>query len=250
MARTVSLTTLLAEVRYRADAESLTARHPDSSLTRAINQSIQRLREKVSQLGYHLYLTSSTGTTSVGPVTGFSYGSIPWPSGAVRIFGIDVTYQNGDIRTLAPIQFEERNDFRDAYGQNQGIPYAFHVLNIGAESGSSVTPGTIALFPAPNAAYPYAIWYMPTFTDLAAGSDVFNGVDGWEEWIIWDVVAKVAARDNDMQTCYAIAVNERDRLWADVLVAAKTIQRAGPARRNDVAARNRTNRTQSFWRRS
>lgn len=248
MSRAVSLTQLQDEIRYRADIQTMLARHPNADLTRAINQSIQRLREKVSQKS-RMFLASTLGSCTVGPLAGYSFGTIPWPATAVRIYGIDVTYQANDIRTLEYIQWNERNDFRDAYGTNNGIPVAFTTYNIGTESTNTIAAGNIAIFPAASSTYAYAIWFLPVFVDLVTGTDVWNGVDGWEEWVVWDVVKKVTARDNDMANCYAIASAEQDKVWLDVEKAAGSIQRAMPARRNDMAARQRNNRSQSFYRR-
>lgn len=249
MPRAVTLAQLRADVRYRADIENMTARHPDATVNRHINESWQHLREKVSDVGYHTYLKAAAGTLTAGPVAPFSFSTITLPIDCSHVYGIDITVAATDIRSLQPLSWNERNSFRDPYGSNTGIPFGFHVYNIGTESAASVTAGTAALLPAASQGFPYVVWYLPAWNDVTSDSNVFDGVAGWEEWVVWDAVTKVSAKDNDMQQCYAIAVAERDRVWADVQRSAANIQRAGPMKRVDIAGRNRANRMDAYWRR-
>lgn len=252
MARTRTLGELAADVRYLADIEGATARHPDANLYRLINESWQSLRELCTANGHRLYLTSTTGTLTAGATSGASFGSLPLPASCVRVFALDVVDSNGDRHSLDPIDFSQRNEFQDIWnGPSTGLPRFFHIYNIGTEATTTVTQGTLALLPAPDAEYSYTLWYLPSWTDLTNTSHVFNGVAGWEEWVLWDVVLKICARDNDMQATAAIATQERGKAEQQILAAANHVQRAGPANRVDAASRGRREdkrRLDRFWR--
>lgn len=242
MARTATMAQMIADVRWRADIEAMTTRHTDEKIARQLNQSIQALRVKVSDAGGGLYLKPTTPTTmTAGALAGYAFGTVPHPADAVGIYGIDVTAASGDIRSLEPGSWSERNAYQDRYGNAQGFPVLYVPYNIGAESTTSVTAGKIALFPAPDAAYTYSIWYLPTWVDIAYTNTtyVFDGYSGWEEWPVWDTVIKIAARDADMQNVAAIANGERQRVWDEVVLPSCRIQKSGPKQRIDVVGMRR-----------
>ena len=245
---TITLANLRNLVRWRSDTLGLTTRHPDSNLNTDINASWQSMRELVSDNGHQLYLANTTGTMTPGPLAGFSFGTIQWPTGAARIYAIDVTVAANDIRSLDPVPFSQRNDFRDAFGQSSGIPVGFHVYNIGSENATGITSGTIAVFPAPTTAYPYAIWYLPQWVAITNDAYVFNGMANWEDWVVWDCVVRLASRDNNMANTYQIAIGEREKAEQRLLRAANSVQRVGPGRRVDIAARSRWTKRLAFWR--
>ena len=252
MSRARTLLQLRTRVRKLADIgpDTTTGRHTNSDVNTMINESWQAMRELVSDNGHELYLKSSTpATMTVGPLTGFSFGTVPVPADCVRIYGIDVTVSAIDIRSLDPATFRDRNQYRDAYGGASGIPVVFHVYNMGVENGASITQGSIALYPAPDRAYTYVIWYLPSWTDITSDTNVFDGMVGWDDWVCWDCVTKLAAADNDMATTYAIAQQERDQAKQRMLKGANAVQRVGPTQRMDIAGRQRTSRFWSVWRR-
>jgi len=226
MARTRTLTNLLADVRYQADVEGLTLRHPDANLTRAINQSIQEFREMLSENGSPYYLTSSTGpgSTPVGPTSGLAYGevTITTPTDIVRIYGVDLTV-GSRVVSLQPTSFNERNDCQGY----TSIPEKFFTY--------STTK--LGFLPAADAAYPIRIWYLPVGTDLSAGGDTFDGQVGWEEWVVFSAAVKLVTRD-DYPERYGMLVAERDRIGAKILSAATKRVRAGPLKRQDFRGRH------------
>lgn len=238
--RAVTLATLIDEVRKRADIEAMTARHTDAWLTTEINRSWQTFRSKLTKLGNPMYLKwSGSATTSVGPATGRAFGEISFPSDAYEIFGIDLVVSSNDIRTLTPCSLTERNNFWSVYGQATGTPRHFFIENVGTESTTSVTAGKIALLPAPDRAYTYYVAYVPAWTDITNTTYAFDGVGGWDEWVIWDVVLKVCARDNDMMGTAQIAMAMQQKAWDEVIAPAAKIQHAGPSQRVDVARMRR-----------
>lgn len=241
MARTATLTVLLAQVRYLGNIQGMTARHSDSDLTRAINQSIQHFREKVSAHGSRNYLLHSTGTLATGATSPFAFTVLDLSAltpAVVRVFGIDITVQ-GRIVPLEQVDFDSRNDFQD-WGtvslQREPVAYA------------NYQQAKVAILPASNAAYPYTVHYLPVFADLVNGSDVFDGVVGWEEWVVWDVLLKVLQRD-EYAAIVAQATAERDRVWADIERNCNPVKSGGIVRRVDSRElrSDRVRRRTSWW---
>jgi len=219
MARTVTLLQLRTDISYQADiVTGTTGRYTTDMLNRFINQSIQRFRERVSQEGIQHYLVSATGSISAGATSPYPFATLDMSAfspNVVRTFGVDITYQNV-VRTLQHRPLAERS----AWGGPQivGMP----------EAWSHIQTDLLAILPAPDQAYPYTIWYLPLAADLSSDVDTFDGVAGWEEFIVWDVVTRVITRDQ-YAAAYQLAVTERDRVWADVLRAATRVTAAGGA---------------------
>lgn len=223
--RTRTLTNLLADVRWQADQLGATVRHDDSSLTRALNQSIQRFREWVSDNGFAYYLVPSTpGSLPVGATSPYAFGQLDISAvtpAVVRIYGLDVTV-NGEIISLDPVAFGERNSFQH-FEDSGGIPVAF----------SMYSNTKIAILPPSQSAYQYVLWYLPVASDLSSGSDTFDGIAGWEEWLVWDMLIKIIVRD-DAPNAAQIALTERDRIQADILKRSRNLQRVGPMVKRDT----------------
>lgn len=241
MARTVRLDVLRQQIQYLADIQGMTARHATSDLNRAINQSIQHFREKVSQHGLRNYITHATGTLTSGATSPFAFTVLDLSAvspAVVRVFGIEITIR-GRIQPLELIDFENRNDFQDwTFGPISDEPTAW----------APYQQARVAILPASNAAYPYTVFYLPVLPDLTNDSDTFDGVVGWEEWVAWDALIKVLQRDQYPQV-YATATAERDRIWADIERNCNPAKSGGLVKRVDSRElrQDRMRRRSSWW---
>ncbi len=219
MARTVALSVLRSDVRRQADIGGATVRHTDAQLNRYINQSIQAFRERISDEGSTHYLVSGAGTLGVGPTSPYPFYQLDLSSlspALVRTYGIDVTFPGGQVVTLAHVPFEERAKYgTTAQG---GVPQAW----------AHFRTDQVAILPASDSAYTDVVWYLPKFTDLSADGDTFDGVAGWEEWVVWDVVTQVIARDQFPQA-YQIAEARRAEVEQRVIRGATKVSQAGGA---------------------
>ncbi len=201
------------------------SRYTPALLTRLINQSIQRFRERVSNEGMTHFLVSTSGTLQ-GPTNPYAFEVLDLsdvsPS-IVRTYGVDITWQ-GKVSTLSYRPFTERNEYSDV---GAGVPIAW----------SQYQTRTLAIMPGANGDYPYTVWYLPVLADLVNDSDTFDGVAGWENWVVWDVVCQLAARDQ-----YDEALKQfgflRDGIWQDIIRGATKVTAAGGA----VVGRDTTRR--------
>lgn len=219
MARNATLLTLRTDISDQADfagAIGSTSRYTTTQLNRWINQSIQRFRERLSNEGAQHYLTHATGTLTVGATSPFAFGTLDLSAASpsvVRIYGFDITV-NGETKSLTHVPFTERDRFGGAL--NTGEPVAW----------SNYGTAKLAIFPPPDTAYTYVVWYLPVLADLSSDGDNFDGVAGWEDFIVWDVVCRSIVKDQYPQA-YATAVNERERTWADIVQNATRVTSAG-----------------------
>lgn len=241
MARPVSLATLEASIRWQADQMGATLRHTSNDLAREINSSIQRLRTFVSDCGLPYYLKSKGGTLTVGPGTAIdgvtpNYGTLTLPTASGlsfrAIYGLDVRLPSNEFIALDVVPISARND----YGNTTGFPLACSVLD----------PGVLAIFPAPDAAYSYLLRYLPVSVDLALSDDTFDGQEGWERWIIWDVLHKILHRDSKPELIASVK-QERAEIEREIRHEAARGQRSQPSRRRDTRGQRKRTEAIARW---
>ena len=133
----------------------------------------------------------------------------------VRTYAVDLIVQ-GETKTLVHVPFEERARFGSSVSLSEPVAW------------SNYQTAKVAIMPAPGSAYSAVVWYLPVLPDLVNDGDTFDGVAGWEEYIVWDVVCSVATRDQNQQG-YSLAQAERDGRFADILRAATKVSKAGGA---------------------
>ena len=214
MGRNSSLLQLRTDVANQCDfVVGTTTRYTPALLNRLINQSIQRFRERVSAEGMTHFLVATSGTLA-GQTSPYAFEVLDLSSvtpSVVRTYGFDVTI-NGMVRTLAHRPFNERNEYSDL---GPGVPVAW----------SQFQTRTLAVMPS-RGGDPYTVWYLPVLADLVNDSDTFDGVSGWENWVVWDVVTQLAARDQ-----YETAMKQfsflRDGIWQDIIRGASKVTAVG-----------------------
>jgi hypothetical protein len=232
-------TQLLADIRRASDNQSLTDRHPDADVLLDLNLSIRSLRGLLTSSGFRYFLTSATTALASTQVSGEQYSAIAWPSTAIQVNGVDVETATGagDWRPLRPITWGQRRDRPGLYPSTTGVPEEFAVLTLPQGSGASTTPGVIALFPAGNSGNA-KVWYLPQFTDLTA-SDVFLALPDWHEWVVQDVVERLAQMDDDQHETARIAAERRAAAWDRVISSVPAVISAGPLRPRRGGTRRR-----------
>jgi hypothetical protein len=240
VARTRTLEELREDVLWQSDNEGNTARVTPERLNRAINQSIQEFREAVSDAGHPYYLRESTGTLTIGATSPFPFGAITISAlspALLRPYGFDIQVGD-DWVTVDPGDFAERNDGQRLgwiSGPRTGQPLKFFLFN----------ETQLAYTPAADRAYPYILYYLPVGADLANDDDTFDGLAGWEEWVTYNAVAKLAIRDNHAEHLALVAA-ERQRLLEGILRRAPHRQRAGATTKTDVRGRSAVARSARF----
>jgi len=254
---TRTLALLVSDVTDRCDIAGFTARHPLATVRRHIIESYQALREMMIVAGsrrFASYYTLGVGT-GLTPVA-IGYGTVlrlgTNPSGSIVPLEhpqIVEAYVSGTWVPLDAIDMPEASQWRT---RSTATPAAWCLTGWGY--GDPTIDETayggmfsLLILPAFDAsAYPIRVWAAPVInlTDADATTLTLDG-PGFE-WIIWDVVVKISARDNDSASTYQIAQIERDKTEARILAAVKTERRA-TVQRSDVFGGNSRNRWRRRW---
>lgn len=244
MAHPKTIKELEDAVRWQSDQERAELRHTSERLRYAINQSIQRYMEMVSENGDPHYLVEHSGILPAGEAETEFGTRLPWGKldirpvepGVVRIYGFDVEISPGVIIELDAIGFNQRNDFQN-YWTSESAPVAFFGYN----------RYTLGVVPAPVASYKYTLWYLPEQPMLMGDEDEWDPcVPGGEQWIVWDVMHKIYQRDN-YPALVAGVVREREGVWRDILRRISTHTRVGVAHRIDTRGRRLRNAARNLW---
>lgn len=213
-------------------------RHPTAWVNGILNDSFRSLRAFVTARRFNLYKLSTTAAALpvVPPVTGETYAEIPWPITATDILGVDVLLTTGyGWFPLEPVEWDERRNFIQSplFGSNMYSPTAFSVVSQGTVAGAVYTTGTIALFPLP-AAGSYKVWFLPEHVDVTVDANLYLfGDEDWAQWVIWEGVRRIAARDNDSNNRLAEAARQLNPKAPDTVAyriaqSAPRHVRAGP----------------------
>lgn len=218
MARTRTTADLVADVRWQADVEGEFARHTTQQIEIALNQSNQAFRLMISSLSDYYKKKSATLTIAANDST------VPIPTDLVRLYGFDIQV-SGKWRELFEFQFSERNDYEDSWSST-GPPTYFRQRDA----------SLIDIMPASDGVYSYRLWYLPTGDELDADTD-FDGIAGWEDWLIFDTAIRISTRDAGINDNFELLQAELARIEARIKTEAgkRTTPKSG--RRLDTRGR-------------
>jgi hypothetical protein len=180
MARTVQLSDLRTAARQRADMEN-SQFISDDELNSYINLSAAELYDLIVGSYEEYYLKSYN--VAVSPNT----DTYPLPSDFYKLKGVDLVVDPaGNAVTLKPFIFAERNAYLFTPTWNiVGLAYLrYHIQG-----------GNIRFVPVPSSYETIKLWYTPTLKLLVNDTDKFDGIDGWEEYIITDAAIKMLQKE-------------------------------------------------------
>jgi len=159
MASTVTLGSLKTQTRQRANMENSNF-VTDAELVLYINSAIQELYDMLVEAAEDYYTISSSivcdGVTSTYAV----------PSGFYKLMGVDYTLGSDPI-PMEKYTFLDRNRYSSS--DNRVVRYR-------------LIKDSIVFQPIP-AAQTMTLWYIPAFTPLALDADLFDGINGWEDFV-------------------------------------------------------------------
>jgi hypothetical protein len=217
---------------YRCDLEGILDRHPTFSLTIEVNASMRVLRQKMATNDVQSVLTTTAllNLPTTAALSGAAYwAELPWPADAVSVHGLDVLI-NGEWDTIEPGVLMQRQRHQSRAGRGE----LFH-SHAGAMwcpkslPQATATPGAIMVFPIPGGGQ-YVLWYLTQWVDIITDTQELPGQEAWLQWVIWDVGIKALIRDVGEGGSEQLnrAIQERDRLWADIKPAVQRVTKAGP----------------------
>lgn len=235
MART--LADLEADIRFLFDIEGFTARHSQAAIFRRINAAYRTLRDRLTSAGCPVYLTS----TEVAQATA---GRTVGHSGTVLSDAVMTTFAVVDsiaVRDglswvpLRPASASEAPLYGD--GATTGIPEAWAVVGVSAESGTSTTGQHLAVlvWPPLDVARTFRVKGLQAWVDLTTATDAIPDTLGALDYCIAAVGVDLATRDDDV-ALHQARTAEREAVYRDVLRRAKQ-REPGTKRRVDVRGR-------------
>lgn len=180
MAANVTLGTLRSLSRQRADMES-SGFVQDPELDNYINLGAQELYDLLVSK-YEDYYTATPVTASVTATE--SITSVALPATFYKLRGVDVNLGEG-YQTIHPFPFEERNRFTNSALAN------LSPLNISYR----LRGNNIDFYAPPGTVINYRLWFIPAMTRLVNSADVFDSVNGWEEYIVLDAAIRMKTKE-------------------------------------------------------
>lgn len=234
---------LVSDVTDRCDTTGFTTRHPVATVRRRIIESYHALRDLMTSAGSKRWLVGPialTTTSAQWDHRGYC-AQVPLAAGTSTMTPYErplilLTQVDGIWTELKPIAVGEIFDFYQP-SNGYGKPAAWALSGTPeATATESTDGGQFTLSIAPDfdpTAYPIQ-FFAVSVIDVADSDSTTLTLDGpGFEWLVWDAVTKIAARDNDTANTYAIASAERQRAESRILAGIRD-ERKNTIQRRDV----------------
>jgi hypothetical protein len=208
--------------------DDTTGRHPKAAVCRYINDSYRSIRSWSVTVGFRDFITpGGIALLPAEPEPSETYGVIELPASALSLQGVDVLV-NDRWHSLEQVDWESRRSLQPR-GGNCYRPLWFAVRNRALVSGSSVEPGSIALFPF-SANGSYRLFTLEEWTDITADEDllVFPS-QAWFDAVTYEVALKlVALKDGDNTRRGSWLQTKLDEAKTTILATVPKLTQAGP----------------------
>ena len=199
MSNSITLAVIRQHIRERGDVVNdpfIT----DSELNTMINASYASLYNLQVSLNQDYFVNESSMAVSSG------VDSYPLPTDFHKCLGDDVLADGTKYIPLKKFVFAERN--------RHGI------------MRYTIQANNLKLRPIPNGDYTLKLYYVPIYTQLTTDSSTLDGVNGYEEYIVWDCVVKCRQKKEEDPS---IALSERERIRGEIMEAAAERDSSAPA---------------------
>lgn len=160
----------------------------DAELTEYVNNGAQDLYDKlVAARGHEFYAATDTFST----VAGTTDYALPadWYSTIVLV----ATDGGGTYQRLRAWNYDDYHELLNT--QVQGTAYTCR---------ARVSDTNVVLLPAPTEVFTVRHVYIPTFTRLASDSDTFDGINGWEEYVVLWAARAMLTKEESLEQAAAI----------------------------------------------
>lgn len=226
---------MLTSVRQRANVENQTGFLTDPEIRGYINEAAADLWDMLIEARGQEHMRKTQTLSTTAGVSAYSLAS-----DFDELISVDI--QIAPLQRLDCLNYQEyeRNMFQNYPtwpGWYLGFPVFYRILGSTQNSGSTVVEKQINFIPYPqSSAFPVLINYYPVFTPFATdGSQdafVFNGVNGWESYIIWRVVAICRSK---LKEDASFALTEVARVQARIKALAGQNDAGGAERIKEVS---------------
>lgn len=174
----VTLSTFRDRARQRADM--VNSRFvTDAELNTYINASIDELYDLlIASRGENYYVKSYSFTTSTNVDT------YALPADFLKLMGVDYVTSTTQAITLKAFRWQERNRFREPFYNTRNYNLMYQVRG-----------DNLVFIPTPNGNQLIKLWYVPRAVDLTTDTASFDGINGWEEYVVIDAAIKMRVKE-------------------------------------------------------
>lgn len=191
MALNVSLGDMITAARQRSDQEN-SLFCTNAEITQLINANIRKIHRRIVKSYGNAYAGASTTITTVAGTEAYAL-----PATFMKLSSYGVWWIVGnEKRRMSRYDPNRSNDQEPAegwttwsYDRRSNVQY-------------DLFNKQIRFLPTPRAAHSVLVYYIPTPTTLVLEADVYDGIAGFEEAIIWATAADMLAKqesDNSFQ---------------------------------------------------
>lgn len=238
MAGAVTLATLVTRVRQRSDQVGTTF-VTDSELQDYISSSVGDLYDLILSVNSSLYeVVTDTNSTVAGTQV-----YTPLRTGATeaviyKILGVEILW-DGEWRRIEPYAAPNHLSLEDQTGWVHFTEVFYHpVMAASVEGPVDTVAGynlDISFIPTPQSVESFRVRYVPAPGNWASlgGGYNFQGFSGWEDWVINDVAAKVAEKEESFELADRL-LSRRDRAEVRIRWAAATMDTTSQSRVRDL----------------
>ncbi len=226
MAFSLALSDARTEVIHLAAIDGQTGasgRHSPTRLNAVLNRSYRELLSRAGQLGIEHGRRADTGALG-SAVSGEDFINLDIPSTSADVISVDVKIGD-EWGKLDPLAWEQRRDTECVEPPN-GVGW-WALRNGPSVSGSTLTQGSLAIFPTTLAGYSYTLYTVKQWVAITADSDIFLLHDGWDQWLINRAVMQVAQRDTNKRTNWDTANAAWVNADAVLMSQARRLNRSG-----------------------
>jgi hypothetical protein len=182
------------EVRQRADMEN-SLFVSDTEIDRYLDESLTDLYDLlVADMGMEAFQTSTTFVTVA------NQREYTLPSTYYLLLGVEVEVTSGDTPIpLKPYMYTERYDDSPLYPPRVGgwAECARYRTYNEVNQTTGVVTHYIRFNVKPPDGHTVRVWFVPSCPVLDADTDVFDGVNGWEEYAIIDSALKCLEKEQN-----------------------------------------------------
>jgi len=211
MSRTRTLSQLREEAYRRADCEGAYDRHDRADVDRDLNQGGARFWDELIAVRGTEYLQTSANITTTADTS--SYSLAAFSPRFYMLTGVRLDERGG--YPLRKFDDHEEAGLRDT-DNTESWPTHYQLRRTGAAVSSLV------ILPEHEAGLTIAVNYVPGWADLVDDTDTFDGINGWEDYMIDYAARKMALRDGERD----LAAD----LFNDMADCLKRIKRVAPKR--------------------
>jgi hypothetical protein len=226
MARLVTLSTLQTRVQQRCNVEfaSNATIVSTAELTDMVNEGVAELYDLITLTDDQSYYlksivfntNASTDTYAIGAGQAISVTDF------YKLRGVDVTFGQNIVLTARPFMWSERNRYKWYPGWIYSQPIFYRL-----------TGNALKFIPQPNGQFTCTMWYIPTAPLLVNAADTFDGIDGFEEFVVLAAAVKLLTKQEQTEHAQVLAA-ERERTKDRVLGMAMHRDAENPPRVQDV----------------